>query len=141
MTDPLPARPKALASILPSRHLSMLPPRCFSCDHVNPAGRKFCPDCGSPLRFKRCNRCNAVNDQAAKYCSNCSAEFPVLSTPSEAPLISSARDITAASPALSEGFSYFKLAEFPEPAPPVAEVTAAAPASFASEAALATTSS
>jgi Double zinc ribbon len=111
----------------------MFLPQCLFCDHVNPAGAKFCNDCGSPLHLKRCSQCEAVNDQAAKNCSKCRTEFPVLSTPSEAPPMWSAPDSTAASAALSDTIPKFDL-DFhlddpPKPAPPAAKVTAAAQAS------------
>ena len=123
----------------------MFPPQCFFCDHVNPAGAKFCNDCGSPLHLKRCSQCEAVNDQAAKNCSKCRTEFPALSTPSEAPPMWSVPDITAASAALGDAIPRFDLDfhldEPPKPAPSAAKVTAAAQASVAPEPALATASS
>jgi ribosomal protein L40E len=122
----------------------MFPPQCLFCNHVNPADAKFCNDCGSPLHVKRCSRCEAINDQAAKNCSKCKTEFPVLSTRSEAPSMSSARDITASSPAFSERPPFridFNLNGLPKPAPSATEVTAAAQASVASEPAFATASS
>jgi ribosomal protein L40E len=109
----------------------MFPPQCLFCDHVNPAGAKFCNDCGSQLHVKRCSRCEAVNDQAAKNCFKCETEFPVLSTRSEAPPMSSARNTTGASPAFSGRVPFrfdFNLEELPKPAPSATEVTAAAPA-------------
>src|SRR5215471_9532148 len=30
---------------------------CRFCDHYNPAGAKFCNDCGSPLHLKPCEQC------------------------------------------------------------------------------------
>jgi hypothetical protein len=111
----------------------MFPPQCPFCDHVNPAGAKFCTDCGSPLRVKQCSRCKALNDPIARICSKCSAQFP-----SEAGQTASAQGITAASPAFSEGLPFrldFDLNEFTKPAPSAANVTAAAPASVASESA------
>jgi ribosomal protein L40E len=122
----------------------MFPPQCIFCDHVNPAGAKFCNDCGSQLHVKRCSRCEAVNDQAAKNCFKCDTEFPVLSTRSEAPPMSSARNTTGASPAFSGRVPFrvdFNLDELPKPAPSATEVTAAAQAPVASEPAFATASS
>jgi ribosomal protein L40E len=128
---------------LASQAFSMLASQCLFCDHVNPAGAKFCNDCGSPLHVKRCSQCEAVNDQAAENCSKCGTEFPVLSKRSETPM-SSARDIAPASPAFSEGLPFrldFNLNEFPKPAPSAAKVTAAPPASVVPEPAIATASS
>lgn len=122
----------------------MFPVQCLFCDHVNPAGAKFCNDCGSPLHVKPCTRCEAVNDQAAKNCSKCGAEFPVLSTRSEAPPMSSVEAITPALPAVNERLPFridFGLNGLPKPAPSAANVTAAAPAPVASEPAITTVSS
>ena len=122
----------------------MVPLQCLVCDHVNPAGAKFCNDCGSPLHVKQCSRCETVNDQAAKNCSKCGTEFPVPSPRSEAPPISSAQAVAPASSAIDEGLPFrldFHLNGFPKPAPSAANVTAAAPAPVASEAATATVSS
>jgi ribosomal protein L40E len=57
---------------------------CPFCDHRNPAGAKFCNDCGSPLHMKACNECDAVNHQAATNCYQCGAECPALFTTPEA---------------------------------------------------------
>ena len=57
---------------------------CPFCDRRNPAGAKFCNDCGSPLGLKPCNQCHAVNHQAAKNCYKCGTEYPVLFTKPEA---------------------------------------------------------
>ena len=122
----------------------MFPPRCLLCDHVNPDGAKFCNDCGSSLHVKRCSRCKAVNDQAAKNCSKCRTQFPVLSTRSGAPPMSSAQDIPAASPALSDPLPFrldFSLDEVAKFAASAAKVTAAAQASVAPDPAFATASS
>ena len=122
----------------------MFPSQCLFCDHINPAGAKFCNDCGSQLHVKRCSRCGGVNDQAAKNCFKCETEFPVLSTQSEAPPMSSARNTTGASPAYSERLPFrfdFILDELPKPVPSATEVTAAAQASVASEPSFATASS
>ena len=122
----------------------MFPPQCLFCNHVNPAGAKFCNDCGSQLHVKRCSRCEAVSDQAAKNCFKCNMEFPVLSTQSEAPPMSSARNTTGASPAYSERLPFrfdFILDELPKPVPSATGVTAAAQTSVASEPSFATASS
>jgi Double zinc ribbon len=77
-------------------------PQCPFCNHANPAGAKFCNDCGSPLHLKPCNHCEAVNDQVAKNCYKCGTELPVLSTAPEAAPVSPALDTTAASATLSD---------------------------------------
>ena len=75
----------------------MLPTQCPFCNHANPAGAKYCNDCGSPLHLKPCNHCEAINDQVASNCYRCGTEFPVLSSASEAASVSPALNTTAAS--------------------------------------------
>ena len=122
----------------------MAPLQCLVCDHVNPAGAKFCNDCGSPLHVKECSRCEAVNDRAAKNCFKCGTEFPAPATRPETPPTSVAQAVTAASPAINERLPFrldFDLNGFPKPAPSVPDVTVAEPAPVASESANATVSS
>jgi hypothetical protein len=64
--------------------LSMLLPQCFFCKHLNPAGAKYCNDCGSPLHLKPCSECEAINDQAATNCYRCGKDHPVLISTVEA---------------------------------------------------------
>ena len=64
---------------------------CPFCDHHNPAGAKFCNDCGSPLHLKPCNQCDAVNHQAATNCYKCGAEYPAsFTTPEATPVLPTA---------------------------------------------------
>jgi|SRR5450631_2114770 ribosomal protein L40E len=74
----------------------MIPPQCPFCYHSNPAGAKFCNDCGSPLHLKPCRQCDAINDQAARKCYKCGTEDPTLVTTPDAPLVSLVADSTAA---------------------------------------------
>ena len=67
---------------------------CPFCDHHNPAGAKFCNDCGSPLHLKPCNQCDAVNHQAATNCYKCGAECPASFTTPEATPVLPAADVT-----------------------------------------------
>ena len=67
---------------------------CPFCDRHNPAGAKFCNDCGSPLHLKPCNRCGAVNHQAETNCYKCGAECPALFTTSKATPVLPAADVT-----------------------------------------------
>src|SRR5437773_12507260 len=69
---------------------------CAFCAHRNPAGAKFCNDCGSPLHLKPCNQCQAVNRQAATNCYKCDAEFPALFATPEATPVLPAADSTSA---------------------------------------------
>src|SRR5262249_32531477 len=38
------------------------------------SGRKFCPECGSPLS-NRCTKCGADNPTTAKFCEDCGASL------------------------------------------------------------------
>jgi class 3 adenylate cyclase/predicted ATPase len=46
--------------------------RCASCGTENPAGMKFCGNCGSALRA-RCPRCGRENPPEFKFCGECGA--------------------------------------------------------------------
>ena len=46
--------------------------RCSKCGSENPAGKKYCSECGVGL-LMRCPRCNAENAPAAKFCGECGA--------------------------------------------------------------------
>src|SRR6266849_1889560 len=43
---------------------------CPSCGYENPAGLKFCNDCGTPLNL-RCGSCGFENAPQAKFCGEC----------------------------------------------------------------------
>jgi hypothetical protein len=68
--------------------------RCTSCGSENPASKRFCGDCGSPLG-SRCARCGVENPAGKKFCVDCGA---VLSQPTAAPR--SAESATKPSPAV-----------------------------------------
>src|SRR5712691_13113767 len=44
--------------------------RCPSCAFENPAGMKFCNECGAPLK-SRCPQCGLENPPHAKFCGEC----------------------------------------------------------------------
>src|ERR1700737_3933477 len=44
--------------------------RCSKCGSENPAGKKFCGDCGAPLA-NRCAQCGADNPPEKKFCGDC----------------------------------------------------------------------
>src|SRR5262249_33550200 len=44
--------------------------RCAGCGSENPAGARFCIECGSPLQ-NRCPSCGAENLPQAKFCAAC----------------------------------------------------------------------
>lgn len=49
----------------------MAPLDCRFCDHENPAGAKFCNECGSPLHLAPCKDCGAVNNLTDPHCWRC----------------------------------------------------------------------
>ena len=57
---------------------------CRFCPHVNPAGAKFCSECGSPLHVKPCPKCEAICDLSAGTCYQCGASFEAERVPDAA---------------------------------------------------------
>ena len=55
--------------------------RCSKCGTESTSGRKFCPECGSPLS-NRCTKCGADNSPTAKFCEDCGASLRVASSAS-----------------------------------------------------------
>lgn len=47
---------------------------CPSCGKVNAIGQKFCGDCGTKLS-KKCPSCETENDLAQKFCGNCGTKL------------------------------------------------------------------
>jgi class 3 adenylate cyclase len=43
---------------------------CAKCGAENPAGKRFCGDCGAPLA-NRCGQCGAENPPEKKFCGDC----------------------------------------------------------------------
>jgi len=59
----------------------MPPPDCPFCDHQNPAGARFCNECGSPLHLTPCGDCGAVNNVTDTHCWRCSGLLLPLHSP------------------------------------------------------------
>jgi class 3 adenylate cyclase/predicted ATPase len=57
--------------------------RCEKCGTENPAGKRFCGDCGAPLE-NRCARCGADNPAEKKFCGDCGAPLAAAARPSTA---------------------------------------------------------
>lgn len=50
--------------------------RCPNCNTLNPAGAKFCNNCGTKLDGKKtCPNCKAENAADAKFCNNCGTKL------------------------------------------------------------------
>jgi len=47
---------------------------CGACGYENPAGHKFCGECGTRLE-SRCGACGTVNPPSGKFCSECGAQL------------------------------------------------------------------
>jgi class 3 adenylate cyclase len=56
---------------------------CSNCGSDNPAGKKFCSECGAGLS-RVCPQCGAGNAPVAKFCGDCGAE---LSLPVQPPVV------------------------------------------------------
>ena len=52
--------------------------RCSNCGSENPAGSRFCNQCGTPLG-KSCPKCSAENARDARFCSQCGVSLDLLS--------------------------------------------------------------
>jgi hypothetical protein len=48
--------------------------RCSNCGGENPAGKKFCQDCGPPLE-NRCRKCGAETTAGKRFCGECGASL------------------------------------------------------------------
>lgn len=48
--------------------------QCAQCRHENREGRKFCAECGGPLRWV-CPSCTTPNEPGEKFCGECGAAF------------------------------------------------------------------
>src|SRR6266516_786523 len=47
---------------------------CANCGAENPAGQRFCGDCGSPLQAS-CPTCGAENPPGQRFCGGCGTEL------------------------------------------------------------------
>jgi adenylate cyclase len=65
--------------------------QCSSCGHPNPAGARFCADCGHALFTPTCPACGAQTGIGQKFCSACGT--PLIVAP---PLGAAASGMTAA---------------------------------------------
>src|SRR6266545_7512566 len=53
---------------------------CSRCQHENPAGQKFCGECGAPL-VAVCSSCGASNPPAQKFCGQCGGSLTRATSP------------------------------------------------------------
>ena len=57
---------------------------CANCGTENPAGKKFCGDCGSALAIA-CSSCGSPNPPANRFCGDCGAALELGEAPVPAP--------------------------------------------------------
>jgi class 3 adenylate cyclase/tetratricopeptide (TPR) repeat protein len=62
--------------------------RCPNCQAENPAGNRFCEQCGVPLE-QRCVACSAVLRAGARFCGACGAPVAAASAAAAAPVAAS----------------------------------------------------
>ena len=73
--------------------------RCANCKTENPAGKKFCGDCGAALA-NLCQRCGCENPAGKRFCGECGTALAA---------------VAAATPAKQSGGSPIRVAETPAP--------------------------
>src|SRR5215510_5216430 len=66
--------------------------RCPRCGNENPAGQRFCGDCGNELAAGICGSCGFANPPTQRFCGNCGS-------PLAAAIVSQTTPIDAARPA------------------------------------------
>jgi class 3 adenylate cyclase/tetratricopeptide (TPR) repeat protein len=77
--------------------------RCAKCGSDNPAGKKFCCDCGEQLG-NACSKCGAENPETKKFCGDCGAS------------LATGRDAATQAPAPGPGKTAFGINVAAEPA-------------------------
>src|SRR5262245_22859203 len=58
--------------------------RCTRCQHDNPAGQKFCGECGGRLGVS-CSACGASNPPGQKFCGECGGSLAEVAVKFTAP--------------------------------------------------------
>src|SRR5947208_3669724 len=81
--------------------------RCSKCASDNPAGKKFCGDCGAPLT-NRCPKCGGENPPSKRFCGDCGTALAADSVTAQSPksslgTVEIAISAEAAAPAVAEG--------------------------------------
>ena len=54
---------------------------CPQCRHANPAGVRFCGECGARLELA-CPACQTANPPGNRFCHNCGSALGAPATPS-----------------------------------------------------------
>jgi uncharacterized OB-fold protein len=69
---------------------------CPSCGTENPAGKKFCGNCGTALAMA-CESCGSPNPPGNRFCGECGASLSAGPAPAAAREIAAERQLRAAS--------------------------------------------
>src|SRR5206468_3398268 len=86
---------------------------CPHCPHANPAGTKFCGECGTRLQ-SLCPACQAPNSPTNKFCSECGhrlAGAALAAAPASAPAVAAPPVATSSRFASPEAYTPRHLAE------------------------------
>ncbi len=67
---------------------------CSNCGAENPAGQKFCGECGTALAAT-CGSCGAVNPPGQKFCGECGTPLGASSGPAAAPAVAVERRLVS----------------------------------------------
>jgi class 3 adenylate cyclase/tetratricopeptide (TPR) repeat protein len=70
---------------------------CSVCGTENPAGKKFCGECGSPLAVT-CTNCGAANEPQFKFCGECGTVLDGVAAPAAQPQVAAADPEPSAPP-------------------------------------------
>lgn len=74
--------------------------RCRGCDHLSPAGSRFCEQCGSNLAEPAsCPSCGAALRSGQRFCNQCGAALTAAAAPARASEATEAAPVPAAAPA------------------------------------------
>lgn len=80
------------------------PVDCAACGHVNPAGSKFCGQCGKSLAVQMsCAQCGVANPVGQSFCNGCGAALNSEESPAAQSAASSASPPPASRPVAIEG--------------------------------------
>lgn len=61
---------KVMANAIKSNTLS-----CYYCEMEIEKNSKFCSSCGKSLEPPKCNSCNSINPLGSKFCNQCGKKF------------------------------------------------------------------
>src|SRR5215469_10502330 len=75
--------------------------RCSSCGSGNPTGKRFCGDCGAPLK-SHCPQCGTENPPGKRFCGDCGTALAAGNSTAQLPVpFSITPEITASAEAAS----------------------------------------